>query len=156
MLIKRQFTLFILVVCIFCLLAGCTININIGDPSEDTVNETDDKTIFDYTFNNGSTTYESRATVYIANTTAADTAISSSDLTVTKSLVETYSVILQSNKIQGQIREEYPGVEYTLSLQSRNETEICILIAIGENPEYLDEICNMAASLLCEELPQII
>lgn len=157
MLIKRQFTLFILVACIFCLLAGCTININVGDPSEDTVNETDDKTIFDYTFNNGSTTYESRTTVYIADTTAAtDTAISSSDLKVTKSLVETYSGILQSNKIQGKIREEYPGVEYTLSLQSMNETKIFTLIATSEDPEYLEEICNMAASLLCEELPQII
>lgn len=156
MLTKRLSELFLFVVCIFCLLSGCTININVGNPSEDTVNKIDDKTVFDYIFNNGSTMYESRSTIYIANTTATDTAISSSDSKVAISLVETYSAILQTNRIQGKIREEYPDVEYMLSLEPINETEICTLIATGEKPEYLDEICNMAVSLLCEEIPQII
>ena len=141
MLMKRLAALFLFIVYISCLLAGCTININVGNPSEDTANKT---------------VYECRASIYIANTTAADAAISSSDLKVEKSLVETYSVILQSNMIQGQIREEYSGVEYTLTLESINETEIFTLIATGENPEYLDEICNMAVSLLCEQIPKII
>lgn len=138
---KRLSSLFLFIFCFSFLLAGCTININMDDPPEDTTNKA---------------IYESRASIYIVNTIAADTGISSSDLQATKSLVETYSVILQSNMIQGQIREEFPDVEYTLSLEPINETEICTLIAAGDNPEYLDEICNMAASLLCEELPQII
>lgn len=157
MLMERLAALFLFIVYISCLLAGCTININVGNPSEDTANKTDGKTDFDYIFNNESTMYESRASIYISNTIATEVpAISSSDLKVEKSLVETYSVILQSNMIQGQIREEYSGVEYTLTLESINETEICTLIATGENPEYLDEICNMAVSLLCEQIPKII
>ncbi len=146
----------LLISCVVFLIAGCTININVGNPSEDAANETDGKTIFDYIFNSGSTMYESRASIYLETATAADAAISSSDLKVAKSLLETYSGILQSNVIQGQIREEFPGVEYTLSLEPRNDTAICALIATGESPEYLDEICNMAVSLLCEQIPQIV
>ena len=156
-LMKRLAALFLFIVYISCLLAGCTININVGNPSEDTANKTDGKTDFDYIFNNESTMYESRASIYISNTIATEVpAISSSDLAASASLAETYSVFLNSSKIQNKIKEEYPGVEYTLTLEPINETEICALIATGENPEYLDEICNMAVSLLCEQLPKII
>ena len=51
----------------FSSLAGCTINIYIGNADENTVNETNGKTIFDYIFNGKeeTTMYESRATIYI-------------------------------------------------------------------------------------------
>lgn len=155
MLMKRLSALFLLVGYISCLLAGCTININVGNPSEDTANKTDGKTVFDYIFNNGSTMYESRANTYIATTTT-DSAISSSDLIVAESLVATIDSILQSNVIQDAIRERYPGVEYTLSAEPIGETEMCSISATGEHPEYLDEICNMAVSLLQGQLPQIV
>lgn len=155
MLKNHLLPLFLIVVCIFGLLAGCAININIGNPSEDAANKTDGKTIFDYIFKNGSIMYESRANIYIATTTT-DSAISSSDLIVTESLVATIDSILQSNMIQDKIREEFPGVEYTLSVESINETELCSIIATGESPEYLDEICNIAVSMLCEQISQIV
>lgn len=156
---KRLFTLFFLIACIFCMLAGCTININIGNSSDDIASKADDKTIFDYIFNGGNykdPMYKSRAYIYIKTANDTDTAISSSDLSVTKVLLETCSSILQSNAIQDQIREEYPDIEYALSLESMGETESLAITATGENPEYLDEICNTAVSLLCEQIPQIV
>lgn len=153
---NRLLPLFLLVVCIFGLLTGCTININLGDSSEDSANGTNNKTVFDYIFNNGSTMYESRANIYITKTTSADTTISSSDLKVAKSLVETYAAILNTSKIQNKIKEEYPNIEYELTLEPINETEIFAVIATSEHPEKLEDICNLAASLLCEMVPQII
>ena len=88
----------------FSSLAGCTLNINIGNADENSVNKTNGKTI----------------------------------------------------KVQDKIREEYSGTEYALSLEQTNETEIFTLIATSETPEYLEDMCNMAVSLLCEMIPQVI
>lgn len=156
MLTKRLSILFLLIAaCISFLFAGCTVNINVGNSSEDSTKETTGKTIFDHIFTRNEQ-YKSRATIYINHTTIAGSEISSSDLTASKSLLETYSVILQSNEIHSKICEEYPGAEYTLSLDSLHDTEVFELSAIGENPEYLEEICNMAVSLLCEKITQIV
>ena len=148
-----------LIVCISVLFAGCTVNINVGKPAEDATKETDGKNIFDYIFSSEKqkTMHECRSSIYISNTAAAtDTAISSSDLTVSTELVATLTMILQSSTIQDEICEEYPGAEYTLSLEPIDETEIFALIATSENPEHLEEICNLAVSLFCEAVPQII
>lgn len=155
---KRLSARFLLIVCISCLLAGCTININIGNPPKDATNEADSKTFLDNFVNSEKQKilYESCASIYITTTTATDATISSSDLKVAKSLVETYNTILQTNMIQSQIREQYPDIEYTLSLEPIEETEIFALIATGEEPEHLEEICNRAVSLLCEKIPQIV
>ena len=152
----RILPLCLVIVCIFGLLTGCTININLGDSSEKDKNKPEDKNIVDYYFGRNRV-YESRATIYISNTvTAESTAISSSDLTVSKSLAETYSVILSSAKIQNKIKEEYPNIEYELTLEPINETAICAVIATSEHPEKLEDICNLAVSLLCEEVSLIV
>ncbi len=158
MFVKRLSALILLIVYFACFLAGCTININVGNPVEDATKETDNKTIFDHIFNSRKekTMYESRATILISNRATTDTAISSSDLVGHQRLVATYNNILQSRRIQDEIREEYPGVEYSLSLEAINETEIFALIATGENPEHLEGICNTAASVVCEKIPEIV
>ena len=82
---------------VFSSLAGCTININIGNADENTVNETNGKTVFDYIFNGKeeTTMYESRAVIYISNAYEDQTGmISSSDLATSLKLVETYNNIL--------------------------------------------------------------
>ncbi len=156
MLKNRILSLCLVVVCIFGLLTGCTININLGDSSEKDKNKTEDKTIFDDFFGRRKV-YESRATIYTSNTvTAESTAISSSDLTASTSLAETYSVILNGSKIQNKIKENYPNVEYELILEPINETEVFVLIATSENAENLEDICNLAVSLFCEEVSLIV
>ena len=147
----------LIVVSVFSVITGCTININFGNSSDDALSQTEGKTGFDYNVNDGRTMYESRAMIYISNSSSADsTLITSSDLTVSKQLIETYTVILDTKKIQSKIQEAYPNVKYKLTLKPANETEIIAIIATGENPEKLADVCNLAVSLMCEEVPHIV
>ena len=153
----RILPLCLVIVCIFGLLTGCTININLGDSSEKDKNKTEDKTTIIDDFFGRNKAYESRATILISNTaTAKSPAISSSDLSATTSLAKTYAAILNNSKIQNKIKEEYPNIEYELTLEPINETEICAVIATSEHPEKLEDICNLAVSLLCEEVSLIV
>lgn len=101
MLKKRFLTPLFLIVCISFLFAGCTININIGNPAQDSTKETTRKNLFSNIFNNQEDVlmYESRASVYITTKTATDATISSSDIKVAKSHMEACSAILQSDMI---------------------------------------------------------
>ena len=153
----RILPLCLVIVCIFGLLTGCTTNINPGDSSEKDKNKTEDKTTIIDDFFGRNKAYESRATILISNTATAESpAIYSSDLTASQSLAETYAVILNSSTIQNKIKEEYPNIEYELTLEPINETEIFAVIATSEHPEKLEDICNLAVSLLCEEVSLII
>lgn len=154
---KRLFVLVLIIASVLLFVTGCTINI--GSSSENTANKADSKNLFDSIFNNEnlkSTMYKSCATIYISTKGTTESAISSSDLVVAKSLVDKCETILQSDSIQKEIREEYPNVKYELTLESINETEVFTIAAVGPNPEDLEEICNMAASLLCEKVPLIV
>ena len=152
----RILPLCLVIVCIFGLLTGCTININLGDSSEKDKNKTEDKTIIDDFFGRNKE-YESRATILISNTVTAESpAITSSDLAVSQRLTDTYAVFLNSQTIKSKIKEEYPNVEYELTLEPINETEIFAVIATSERPEKLEDICNLAVSLLCKEVSLIV
>ena len=153
----RILSLCLVIVCILGLLTGCTLNINLGDSSEKDKNKTEDKTTIIDDFFGRNKAYESRATILISNTaTAKAPAISSSDLSATTSLVKTYAAILNTSKIQNKIKEDYPNIEYELTLEPINETEVFVLIATSENAENLEDICNLAVSLLCEEVSLIV
>ena len=143
---KRTLPLFLVVVCIFHLLTGCTININIGNSDEDSKKETAGKSILEEIFKKEDQTklYECRAIIYLTLEV------------VSSKVMADCNYILQSRSIQDQIREEYPDVEYTLSLERIDETELCAVIATSEDPESLQEICNMAVDLLCEEISQLM
>ena len=153
---KRTLPLFLIIVCIFHLLTGCTININIGNSDEDTKKETDGKSILEGIFKKEDQTklYESRATIYLTH--YDDYAVDYDSLSMASQLMKDCGVILQGESIQGPIREEYPDVEYTLSLERTDEIELCVIIATSENPECLEKICNMATDLLCERIAQFM
>ena len=102
----RILPLCLVIVCIFGLLTGCTININLGDSSEK--DKTEDKTTIIDDFFGRNKAYESRATILISlisTVESSDLAISSSDLSASKSLTETYAVILNTNRIKSKIQE---------------------------------------------------
>lgn len=152
---KSLFIRFFLIVCVSVLFAGCTININVGNSSDASENGTTPDHGNDITAS--TSTYQSRATIYISQTVTTDsTMISSDDLTGSSSLMETYKVILKSKRIQGKIQEDYPEIEYELTLEQINETEMFAITATSERPEKLEEICNMAVSLFSEEVSNII
>ena len=169
MLKNRLLPLFTLVVCVFFLFAGCTININVGNPAQDAAKDTDGKTIFDYIFNNGNqtTVYESRAIIYISYKTI------NTSYDLSGAFTETFAAILNSEEIQSKIQEEYPNLKYELTLElldtiqsniqeeypnliEVNVKEMFTIIATSENPEKLEDVCNFAASLFCEEIPHYI
>lgn len=152
---KRFLALFVLIVSASLFATGCTINVNIGNSPNDTTNETLSNRNSDTTSN--MRVYQSRAAIYISNKVSEEKpAYSSSDLIVSKQLAETYAAILNTSKIQNKIKEEYPNIEYELTLEPINETEICAVIATSEHPEKLEDICNLAVSLLCEEVSLIV
>lgn len=152
----RILPLCLVIVCIFGLLTGCTININLGDSFEKDKNKTEDKAIIDDFFCRNKV-YESRATILISNTaTAVSPAISSSDLSAAISLAKTYAAMLNTSTIQNKIKEKYPNVEYELTMEPINETEIFAVIVTSEHSEKLEDICNLAVSLLCEEVSLIV
>jgi len=155
MLKNRLFPLVLLVICMCFLFAGCTININIGNPTQDAAEDTDSKTIFDNFVNSGNqtTVYQSRATIYISS--AESNSVSATDLMDSKQLTETYAVILNSQTIQNKIQEEYPNVECEFTLEPINETELFYIIATSENPKKLNDVCNLATSLFCENITNI-
>jgi len=146
---KSLFIRFFLIICISVLLAGCTININVGNPSNASENETTPNHNSDTSTN--ISIYQSRATIYISNKGSAESpAISSSDLIVSKDFIESYIVILNSKQIQSKIREKYPSAEYTLTLEPMNETNVFSIIAANAS-NILDQIlfryinqCNYA------------
>ena len=153
----RILPLCLVIVCIFGLLTGCTTNINPGDSSEKDKNKTEDKTTIIDDFFGRNKAYESRATILISNTATAESpTIPSSDLTASQSLAKTYAAILNNSTIQNKIKEEYPNIEYELTLEPINETEIFAVIVTSEHPEKLEDICNLAVSLLCEKVSLII
>lgn len=146
---KHHLALLLLVVTVFLFAAGCTVNINVGNAA-DTENKTMNQGV-DTTVNES--VYQSCAAVLISNGgTTASTSISSSDLAVSKPLVDVCKTILQSNRIREKICEEYPAAKYELTLEPMNETAIFTIIATSKSPEALEEICNMAVSLFCEEV----
>lgn len=152
---KYKFIPFLLIVAILISLTGCTININIGNSDRDTKKETEGKSILEEIFKKEDQTklYESRATIFI---TQRSSGYGDNNLAVASQLMKDCSVILQSEAIQKQIHEEYPDVEFTLSLEATDEIELCTVIATSEDPEYLEEICNMAIDLLGEKVADLM
>ena len=144
--LKRVLALFVFVACVFSFVTGCTININIDTSS---VHKGDTAS--------NMRGYQSRATILITSKVTAEApSISSSDLIISESIVDTCETILQSDSIQNEIREEYPNVEYELTLEPIDETAVFVITAVGPEPKHLEEICNMAVSLLCEKLPTLL
>ena len=147
----RLLAFILALISIFLCATGCTINVNINDNTNETlVNDNSDTT-------SNMRIYQSCATIYISGTVTTESpAISSSDLAASLRLTEAYAAILNTSKIQNKIKEEYPNIEYELTLEPINETEICAVIATSEHPEKLEDICNLAVSLLCEEVSLIV
>jgi len=100
------------------------------------------------------TLYESRAIIYLPRPQSG--IIDYSKAALDSVFMRDCRTILQSEAIQKLIRKEYPDVEYTLSLETIDETEVCAVIATGENPEYLEEICNMATELFGEKIADLM
>ena len=101
--------------------------------------------------------YESRCSLYYSVNTYDEAAqISTPDMKASAGMFAVFSEILQSNSLRQQILEQYPDAEFELALEQKEGTGIFYIIATGEDPENLDEICNFAASAMIQKAEQIV
>ena len=110
--------------------------------------------------------YQSSAMFYVNNSSLSvgDTSfsISSSDITASKSLVESYIVILNTRETLNDVID-YAGVQYSykdlrdmISAESVQETEIFRVTVTGPNPEEADDIADAIAYILPNRISDII
>lgn len=110
--------------------------------------------------------YSSSVMLYVNNSSislgSASVSISGSDLTTSRSLVETYIVILNSRETLEEIIEE-AGVSYTssqlesmISATAVNDTEVLQVTVTGEDPQEASEIANTILKVLPARIKSIV
>lgn len=110
--------------------------------------------------------YQSSAMFYVNNSSLsvgdASFSISSSDITASKSLVESYIVILNTRETLNDVID-YAGVQYTykdvrdmISAESVQETEIFEVKVTGPYPEEAEAIASAIAYILPNRISDII
>ena len=110
--------------------------------------------------------YESSAMFYVNNNDLsvgeASFSISSSDITASKSLVDSYIVILQTRETLNDVMD-YAGVSYTvedllkmLSAASVNATEIFEVVVTSPDPQEAEDIADAIAYILPKRISSII
>lgn len=108
--------------------------------------------------------YESSAMFYVNNNAGSGSAssITSSDITASKNLVESYIVILNTNSTMEEIIST-SGVSYNqtelsemISAQAVNSTEIFEVTVTGTDPEEIQRIASAIADILPDRIAGII
>lgn len=110
--------------------------------------------------------YSSSVMIYVNNNSISlgNTAvsISGSDLTASRSLVETYIVILNSRETLEEIIDE-SGVSYTyrqlgemISASAVNDTEVFEVTVISEDPQEASDIANTVVKVLPARIKSIV
>lgn len=110
--------------------------------------------------------YQSSAMFYVNNNSLsvgdASLSISSSDITASKSLVETYIVILKSRTCLNDVID-YAGVDYSyselrgmISASSVNSTEVFEVVVTSPDPAEAENIANAIAYILPNRISDIV
>lgn len=110
--------------------------------------------------------YEAHAMFYVNNSSInvgdASVSLSSSDITASKSLVDTYIVILDTWETQKDVID-YAGVNMTcetfmgmVSSEAVNETEVFRVTITSEDPEEAEKLANAVAYILPKRIDSIV
>lgn len=108
--------------------------------------------------------YQASALLYVNNSaiSVGSSTISLSDLSASKSLVNTYIVILNTRLTLNDVIEE-AGVDYTFSemrkmvqAEALNGTEIFEITVTSESPEEAELLANTIAKILPDKIAQIV
>jgi len=108
--------------------------------------------------------YEADGTIYVYNSDNRQevATITSSDITTSQKLVDTYIVILQSStvveKVVADTKLGYTENEIRemLSATSLNGTEVFQISITNENPEHAQAICNSFLSIAPQEIIRVV
>lgn len=102
--------------------------------------------------------YQSYTTVILGGNGSVNSTITQSDITLAKNLVSTYSEIVKSRKVLGQVIEEldldmtYESLYRKVSVASVNNTEIIKIIVSDENGVNAKNIANVTAEVFTGEV----
>lgn len=108
--------------------------------------------------------FQSKALMYVNNSTLSvgNTAISLSDLSASKSLVDTYTVILKTRLTLNEVIRQ-AGLPYTYEELSKmvdakavNNTEVFEIVVTGPNPEETTLIANTIVDVLPDKISEIV
>lgn len=98
------------------------------------------------------TLYVSTSKVIIT-TQDTSTEVSNDRLNTAKSLVDTYSVILNSRSIQALVKAAYPNADYSCDLKQIGNTQVYQIVVTSQEKDYLKEICQMITDEFCTKIP---
>lgn len=107
--------------------------------------------------------YEASVKIYVNNSTLDDiTSIISSDLSASRSLVNTYIVILETRETLDDVAE-YAGVDIAykkllnrVSAKAVDDTEIFEVTVKSENPQEAEKLANAVAYILPKRISSIV
>lgn len=108
--------------------------------------------------------YESTALMYVnnSNISVGSTSISLSDLNASKTLVNTYIVIMKTRTMLNEVIEKaelsytYEELYKMIDAKSLNDTEIFGITVTGPNPEENERIANTIADILPGKISEIM
>ena len=107
--------------------------------------------------------YSSYISLYVTNNNAmTNNTVSSTDLTASQRLADTYIVILEDSIVKEQVCNKLhtkvtPGqLSGMTSFSTINETEVIKITAITNDPELSAEICNVYGSIAPEVLQRVV
>lgn len=110
--------------------------------------------------------YESSAMFYVNNNSIsvgeASLSISSADITASKSLVDTYIVILNTRETMNDvidyagINRSYSDITDMIKAEAVNETEIFRVVVTSPNPKEAEKIANSIAYILPKRISSIV
>lgn len=110
--------------------------------------------------------YQATATFYVNNSSISvgntSVSIGSGDISASKSLVNTYIVILKDRITLNDIID-YAGIDMhyselyeNISAESINETEVFKVVVTNSNPQYAEKLANAVAYILPKRITSII
>ncbi len=108
--------------------------------------------------------YEAHTTLYVNNSTSQDTstAITTSDLTASAQLVDTYSAIISSNTVLSLVIEE-ADVDMTeeelleqITISAVNDTEVFTVSVLNADPKTAARIANGIATIVPDQISEIV
>ncbi|MDR0914809.1 MAG: hypothetical protein LBM65_06615, partial [Oscillospiraceae bacterium] len=118
-----------------------------------------------YTFVFVKPEYTATAKLYVYNERTDSNYITSGDLTVSKSLVDTYLIIIKSNpvlnEVANKLSKNYPQITPSEILKSFsgsaiNETEAFYVSATGTNAQLAQDIVNTIIDVAPEEIIRVV
>ena len=117
---------------------------------------------FGVTYNFIEPTYQASVKVYVNNTNQNNTAISQADVTVQRTLVQTYIVTLKSrttlNEVIKQANLDYDFEELSemISAEAVNSTEVFEVTVVSKDAKEAAEIANTIAEVLPSRISEIV